>query len=252
MQENRTTLLLPLVILSIVILGCSVTNENRNITNENQNKTQNQNVNVQEKASQGKLIIKSPPEDQVIFNLPMMLQLSQNEIEKKLGKPIEKERDDDKEERIYMGKSNLGQVKAAFGFFRGKPSYGRLHLPVPQASSFEAMRQAGIDIGNIQPKDTSTYVDYWYRGEFERQLYDLSVVRDQSNKVDRVLVEIYIPDEIVKNAERVIAEGEKGYLGKLDVGRAKDKLKTIKADDKNYNRAQQLIKKIDEIWSRLS
>jgi hypothetical protein len=109
-----------------------------------------------------------------------------------------------------------------------------------------------MDIGNIQPKDISTVVDYWYRGEFEGQLYDINVIRGQSNKVDRVLVEIYIPDEIIKDAERIIAEGEKGDLGKLDVGRAKEKLKTIKNDDKNYNRAQQLIKRIDEIWSRLT
>ncbi len=114
------------------------------------------------------------------------------------------------------------------------------------------MKQAGIEIGNIQPKDTSTVIDYWYRGEFEGQLYDISVVRGESNKVDRVFVEIYIPDKIIKDAERIIAEGEEGYLGKLDVGRAKNKLKTIRNDDKNYNRAQQLIKKIDEIWLRLS
>jgi hypothetical protein len=70
--------------------------------------------------------------------------------------------------------------------------------------------------------------------------------------VDRVLVEIYIPDEIIEDAERIIAEGEKGYLGKLDVERAKNKLETIKNDDKNYNRAQKLIKRIDEILPRLS
>jgi hypothetical protein len=248
-QGNTTSLLLSLIILLFVILGCSIPKENQNV---NKTLNENQNIESQKKDPRSEFLIKNPPENQVVFNLPMMLQLSQSEIEKKLGKPTETERDGDKEGRTYSGKNNSNQVKVAFGYFRGKPYYGRLHLPVAQADSFEAMKQAGIDIGNIQPKGTSTVIDNWYRGEFEGQLYDISVVRGQTNKVDRVVVNIYIPDEIIKDAERIIAEGEKGYLGKLDVGRAKEKLKTIKNDDENYNRAQQLIKKIDEILPRLT
>ncbi len=203
-------------------------------------------------AQQGEFVIKSPLDNQVAFNLPMMLQLTQNEIEKKLGKPVETEREGDKEERMYAGKTNLGQLKVAFGYFRKKPLYGRLYLSSHLLNSLESIKQAGADIGNTQPKDTSIYIDYWYRGEFDRQLYDISVIRDQSKKIDCVFIEIYIPEEIIVKAEQVIARGEQGELGKLDVGRAKDKLKTIKDGDKNYNRAQQLIKKIEDIWTRLS
>lgn len=147
---QKTSLLLPFFTLLIVILGCSGPNENQSV---NTTRNENQNTENQKKDSRSEFLIKNSQENQVVFNLPMMLQLSQFEIEKKLGKPTQTEREGDKEERTYTAKNNANQVKVVFSYFRGKPSFGRLHLPVAHADSFEAMKVAGMDIGNVKPKE---------------------------------------------------------------------------------------------------
>jgi hypothetical protein len=65
--------------------------------------------------------------------------------------------------------------------------------------------------------------------------------------IDAVLVEIYLSDEIVFQAKRIIGKAKTGASGRREIEKIKNKLKTISEKDEEYSSAQQLIKEIDEI-----
>jgi hypothetical protein len=206
------------------------------------------------KLIKGDFIIKTLPEKEIIIDAPRMLLLSQEQIEEKLGKSTPMLVFDGVEERVYLVKSKNSQesVEVHFGYFNSKPSFCRLYTG--SISDWEtALNLVGIDTGHFYSQESSTGKNYWYRGDFENYLFDLTAIIYQADDViinsgiDAVLVEIYLSDEIVFQAKRIIGKAKTGASGRREIEKIKNKLKTISEKDEEYSSAQQLIKEIDEI-----